>query len=108
MAKRMDEIIKYLKTSSYRGAVLNAMGSSVMSPEKIASATNLRVAAVKPALKSLAQKGLVKHIGKTGKQELYEITALGSAALQMRSQWGYLKWKGTSKQRRVSRPVTTS
>lgn len=108
MAKRMDEIVKYLKASSYRRAVLNAMGSSIMSPEKIASKTNLRVASVKPVLKALKGKGLVKSMGKTGKQELYETTALGRTALQMRSQWGYLKWKGTSKQRRFSRPVTTS
>ncbi len=108
MAKRMDEIIKYLRTSSYRRAVLNAMGPSITSPEKIASRTNLRVASVKPILKALQGKGLVKRIGKTGKQELYEPTALGKAAFEMRDQWGSLGWKGTSKQRRISRPVTTS
>ena len=108
MAKRMDEIIKYLKASSYRRAVLNSMGSSIMSPEKIASRTNLRVASVRPVLKALKGKGLIKRIGKTGKQELYETTSLGRTALRMRNQWGYLKWKGTSKQKRFSRPVTTS
>lgn len=106
MAKRMDEIIRYLKASSYRRIVLNAMGPSIMSPEKIASKTNLRVASIKPVLKALKGKGLVKRIGKTGKQELYGTTILGKAALKIRNQWGYLRWKGTSKQKRISRTVT--
>ena len=107
MAKRMDDVIKYLKASSYRKTVLNAMGGSITSPEKIASATNLKVASVKPILKALQRKGLVKRVGKTGKQELYEATAMGKRALEIKNQWGRLQWKGTSKQRRLSRPVST-
>ena len=107
MAKRMDDVIKYLKASSYRKAVLSAMGRSITSPEKIASATNLRVASVKPILKALQRKGIVKRVGKTGKQELYAATAMGKRALEIRDQWGYLKWKGTNKQKRLSRPVST-
>jgi predicted transcriptional regulator len=106
MAKRMDDIIKYLRASGYRRAVLNAMGPSITSPEKIASRTDLRVANIKPVLKSLMKKGLIRYVGKTGKQELYEATSLGKAAIEMRNQWGHLYWKGTSKQRRISRPVT--
>ncbi len=106
MAERMDEIIKYLRASAYRRVVMNAMGTGVISPEKIASKTNLRAAAVKPVLKALKGKGLIKYLGKSGKQELYETTALGKAAIEIRDQWGHLRWKGSSDQRRISRLVT--
>lgn len=106
MAKRMDEIVKYLKASPYRRVVLNSMGTSIISPEKIRTATNLQVRTIVHVLKSLETKGIVKSMGKTGKRDLYVVTALGKAALQIKNQWGLYKWKGTSKQKTVSRRVS--
>ena len=106
MAKKMDEIVKYLKASPYRRTVLDAVGTDVISPQKIRAKTNLDLSTIIYVVRSLKSKGLIKHLGKTGKQELYETTELGKAALQMKNQRGSYKWKGTSQQRRISRRVT--
>jgi len=106
MVKKMDEIVKYLRASPYRRSVLNAMGSSITSAEKIKAKTSMQVSTINHVLRSLNTKGLVKSRGMAGKRSLYETTALGKAALQMKNQWGIIKWKGTNKQRRISRRVT--
>ena len=103
MAKKMDEIVKYVKASPYRRVVLNRMGTSITSPEKIRATTNLQVRTIEHVLKSLKEKGIVKSMGKAGKRDLYTVTARGKAALVIKNQWGLYKWKGTSKQKRVSR-----
>lgn len=106
MTKRMDEILKYLRRSRYRRMVFNAMGSRITSPQKIVSKTDLDLKTVEHVINSLKEEKLVKKVAKAGKQQLYEPTALGKAALKIRNQWGHLDWKGTNRQRRISRKVT--
>jgi len=106
MAKKMDEIIKYLKASPYRRVVLNRMGSSITSAEKLRAKTDLQIRTIEHVFKSLREKKLIKPMGKSGKRTLYTTTALGKAALKIKNQWGLYRWKGTNRQRRISRRVT--
>ena len=106
MKKRMDEVVKFLRRSKYAKQVLKALGAYVTSPERLASKLSLSVRTVESALKRLAEKGLVKPSGGTKKRSLYEATSLGKAALRMKNQWGFLKWKGTNKQKRIARRAT--
>ncbi len=103
---RMDEIVEFVKRSKIRSRVLEALGKSILTANKVASRTDINVKTVRSAILDLRGKGLVKKATR-GKQRpmIYETTKLGSSVLLMRDSRGRMMWKGTNKQKRISRRV---
>ena len=106
MPKRMDDIVGYVRKSRNRLDVLEALGSTITTSNKIAARTRLHVATVEAVLCDLKRKGLVKEAAaKTRNPRIYELTELGNAVVRMKDASGQIRWKGTSDQRTIARRV---
>ncbi len=106
MPRRMDDVVEYLKKSRRRIAVLEALGRSITTSNKIAAKTHLQLRTVQAVLYDLMRKGLVKKpVSKTRRPMIYEATDVGKAALRMKDAAGTIRWKGSSKQKRIAKRV---
>jgi DNA-binding MarR family transcriptional regulator len=102
----MDSLVSYVLKSRNRLDVLKAIGSSVVTVNKISAKTHLKPATVRSILNDLQKKKLVKKTsGKDARTMLCEATRLGKTVLQMKDASGRIKWKGTSRQKRIIRLV---
>lgn len=107
--QRMDGVVAYVRKSKNRLDVLKALGRSITTSNKIAARTHLQVGTVRAVLNDLMRKGLVKKpVNKTTRPMIYEVTKLGGAVLRMKDTSGQIRWKGSSKQKRLARRVSTS
>ncbi len=109
MPKRIDKIVEYVRKSRNRLDVLEALGSTITTSNKIAARTRLQVGTVRSVLCDLKRKGLVKEAAtKTRSPRIYELTELGNAVVRMKDASGQIRWKGSSKQRRIARRVSST
>ena len=106
MSKRMDDLVGYVCKSRNRLDVLNTLGRTITTSNKIAAQTRLQVGTVRSVLCDLKRKGLVKEAAaKTRNPKIYELTELGNAVVRMRDASGQIRWKGSSKQKRIARSI---
>ena len=103
---RMHEIVEFVKKSRNRLDVLKTLGNGMLSTNNIASKTHLNVRTVRAVINDLRKKKLVrKATRKKTRPMIYEMTSLGTAVLKMKDASGRMKWKGTSRQKSISRTV---
>jgi ribosomal protein S25 len=109
MPKRMDDVVAYVRKSRNRLDVLKALGRTITTSNKIAARTRLQVGTVRSVLYDLKRKGLVKEAAiKARRPMIYDLTELGSAVVRMKDASGQIRWKGSSKQRRIARRVSST
>ena len=61
---------------------------------------------VRPIVLDLRRRGLIRKAARKNRRPMiYGTTKLGEAVLKMRNTSGDMKWKGTGKQKRISRTV---
>ena len=109
MSRRMDEVVDYVRKSRNRLDVLKALGRGMASTNKVAARTKLQVRSVRSTLYDLKKKGLVEEAaGKARRPLIYKTTGLGKAVLKMKNARGTIRWKGSSRQKRIARRVKRS
>jgi predicted transcriptional regulator len=108
MSKKIDELVEYVRRSRNRLEVLKVLGRSISTTNKVAARASLQVGTVRSTIYGLVRKGLVKKAApKARRPMIYETTSLGDAVLRMRDARGNIRWKGSSKQRRIARRVAS-